>query len=58
MSKTAPLSMRLDPDLKACLKKLAKNENRSLTNYIETALRELASQHMPMVRKEDGRRSR
>jgi predicted transcriptional regulator len=33
--------MRLDPDLKAKLKRLAERENRSLTNYIETALRRL-----------------
>lgn len=39
--KTVPLSMRLDPDLKAKLKRLAERENRSLTNYIETALRRL-----------------
>ncbi len=42
MSKTAPFSMRLDPELKARLKRMAKKENRTLTNYIETALRALA----------------
>ena len=41
MSKTAPFSMRLEPELKARLKRLAKKENRTLTNYIETMLREL-----------------
>lgn len=35
--------MRLPPDLKAELQKLADKENRSLTNYIETKLREIAA---------------
>jgi predicted transcriptional regulator len=42
MSKTAPFSMRLPPELKARLQKLAEAENRSLTNFIETKLREIA----------------
>ena len=33
--------MRLPADLKADLQKLADKENRSLTNYIETKLREI-----------------
>lgn len=44
MTKTAPLSMRLDPDLKARLKRLAQRENRSLTNFIETKLRCIANE--------------
>ena len=35
--------MRLPPDLKADLQKLADKENRSLTNYIETKLREIVA---------------
>lgn len=38
--KTLPFSMRLDSDLKAALQKLADAENRSLTNYVETLLKE------------------
>lgn len=41
MGKTAPFSMRLPVELKAALQKLADKENRSLTNYIETKLRDL-----------------
>lgn len=43
--------MRLPPDLKAELQKLADKENRSLTNYIETKLREIvAAQHRAVTR--------
>lgn len=35
--------MRLPVDLKAALQKLADKENRSLTNYIETKLREIVA---------------
>ncbi len=34
--------MRLDPDLKAKLQKLAENDGRSLTNYLERKLLEIA----------------
>jgi len=34
------LAMRLDEDLKASLQRLADADNRSLTNYIETVLRQ------------------
>ncbi len=37
------LSMRLPPDLKAELQKLADKENRTLTNFIETKLREIVA---------------
>lgn len=40
---TQPFSMRLAPDLKASLQKLAEKENRSLTNYVETKLREIVA---------------
>jgi len=43
MKKTAPFSMRLEPDLKDELQKLADAENRSLTNFIETELRKLVA---------------
>ena len=49
MIKTVPFSMRLPPDLKAELQKLADKENRTLTNYIETKLYEI-------VAKERGKR--
>lgn len=41
MAKTKPFSMRLPPELKAELQKLAAAENRSLTNFIETRLWEI-----------------
>ncbi len=49
MQRTTPFSMRLPPELKEELQKLADKENRSLTNYIETKLREI-------VTKERGRK--
>jgi predicted HicB family RNase H-like nuclease len=39
MEKTAPFSMRLQPDLKAQLQLLAETDGRSLTNYIEQVLK-------------------
>lgn len=39
-----PFSMRLDPALKEALQKLADEENRSLTNYIETQLRRIVAE--------------
>jgi predicted transcriptional regulator len=44
MTKTLPFSMRLDPELKAALQKLADKENRSLTNYVETQLRRIVAE--------------
>jgi predicted transcriptional regulator len=41
MAKTDPFSMRLPPELKAELQKLAAAENRSLTNFVETRLWEI-----------------
>lgn len=35
MSKTVPFSMRLDPKVKDELQRLADEDHRSLTNYIE-----------------------
>ena len=43
MAKTLPFSMRLDPELKESLEALAKRENRSLTNFVETRLREIVA---------------
>ena len=45
MNKTAPFSMRLEPDLKALLQRLANQEGRSLTNYIEKMLTDHAAKH-------------
>lgn len=45
MNKTVLISMRVGPDLKAKLMRLAKRENRSLTNYIETMLRDLVERN-------------
>lgn len=44
MAKTVPFSMRLDPDLKAALQKLADADRRSLTNFIEAKLWDIVGQ--------------
>jgi len=44
MGKTQPFSMRLDEELKAELQRLAEEENRSLTNFVETVLRKLVAE--------------
>ena len=38
MKKTLPFSLRLDPELKARLQRLADADRRSLTNYVEIVL--------------------
>ena len=38
MNKTLPFSMRLQPELKEQLQRLAERDRRSLTNYVEKAL--------------------
>ena len=38
MTKTAALSIRVEPELKAALERLAKADKRSLASYIEIAL--------------------
>ena len=50
MAKTVPFSMRLDPDLKGQLQKLADADRRSLTNFIEVKLREIVEQSQPAER--------
>lgn len=42
--KTVPFSMRLDPALKAKLQKLADADKRSLSNFLELRLEEIAAQ--------------
>jgi predicted transcriptional regulator len=39
--KTLPLSMRLDPQLKEALQRLADRDRRTLTNFIEAKLWEI-----------------
>jgi hypothetical protein len=52
MSKTAPFSMRLPPELKAELQRLADADRRSLTNYIEGVLLDhVEGQRGPFSRK-------
>ena len=36
----SPFSMRLDPELRARLEERAARQNRSLTNYVDTVLRD------------------
>lgn len=38
MKKSAPLSLRLDPEMKKRLQELADADRRSLTNYVEMVL--------------------
>jgi hypothetical protein len=40
-----PVSFRLEPKLKAAAEKVAKLENRSLTNLVETLLMERCKKH-------------
>lgn len=40
MKKTAPLSIRIKPDLKAALEALAQADRRPLSSYVELALEE------------------
>ena len=35
-----PLSLRIDPDVKTALEELARRQNRSLANLVETIARE------------------
>ena len=44
------ISFRIRADLKAALEKLAKENNRSVSNYVETALNE----HVKQVTKQKG----
>jgi hypothetical protein len=43
--KKVPLSVRIDPDLKAAAEKVAALEHRSITNLIETLLLERCQKH-------------
>jgi hypothetical protein len=52
MAKTTPFSMRLPPDLKLALKRLADEDRRSLTNYIEVLL----EQHVANATQDKGKR--
>ena len=45
MNKTVPFSMRLDPDLKDALQRLAEADHRSLTNMVEKILAEYVERH-------------
>jgi hypothetical protein len=45
MSKKIPISVRLSPEVKTAADKLAKLQNRTLTNLIETLLREACNKH-------------
>lgn len=47
MTKTTTLGLRLDPGLKAQLQKLAKDDRRSLSSYIEIVL----SEHIEKIQK-------
>jgi len=40
MTKTAALSLRIEPELKAALERLAEADRRSLASYVEIALQD------------------
>jgi predicted transcriptional regulator len=44
MAKTEPFSMRMEPDLKRRLQKLADADKRNLTNYVEIQLERIADE--------------
>ena len=44
MAKTERLQIRISPELKQQLQRLAEAENRTITNYIETLIHEKLSQ--------------
>jgi hypothetical protein len=54
MSKTAALSVRVEPELKAALERLAEEDKRSLASYVEIALQA----HVDAVDRKPSRGSR
>lgn len=40
-----PLNMSIDPDLRAQLWKLAKSQNRSLSNFVENELKQVVEKY-------------
>jgi len=52
--KLEPISIRLDPDVKAALEELAKEDERSLSSYINRALR----QHIEAKKRESAKTKR
>lgn len=44
-SKTATLTIRIDPDLKEALRAAAQHEHRSIANMVEVLIREYCEQH-------------
>jgi len=51
--KLEPISIRLDPDVKEAIQALAKDDERSLSSYINRVLR----QHVEHAKKEGKRKS-
>ena len=50
-----PINMRFDPDLLALARIQAARENRSLTNFVETAVRQRVANHRPAAARFDDR---
>lgn len=46
-----PLNVRIAPDLRAALIRLAKEENRPLSNLVETVLKQYAAKYEPKNRR-------
>jgi hypothetical protein len=44
-----PITMRFDPDLLAQAKRQAARENRTLTNFIETVVRQRVTDTLPVM---------
>lgn len=51
MKKTAPLSIRITPELKEALEKLADEDRRALSSYVQLALEEHVARRQASVRK-------
>jgi predicted transcriptional regulator len=56
MKKTAPLSIRITPDLKEALETLAAADRRPLSSYVQLALEEHVARQQASVRKGKGTR--
>ncbi|MCJ2119535.1 hypothetical protein MKK65_23705 [Methylobacterium sp. J-001] len=44
-----PIALRIDPELLAAARECARQDNRTLTNFIETALRQRIAEVMPAL---------
>ena len=57
MAKTAPIGLRVEPELKEQLEKVAEEENRSVANLIETVMRAWLDNRIQKRRKSYGKKA-